>query len=344
MNNNNINFLENFNQWCKECVQTLYPNKLFLLKSGGLFIQSDKKGNKIHIKKKNRGKFTDYCGGKVTSACISKGKNSPNPTIRKRATFAQNSRRWKHQEGGTFKKLPPYINIFYSDVKTPMDVEQLQSDLNRKFVEGLLEKGVDFNNRRQETDKKGIIPYIPEKSIKLTNAGKDTGVTISTNMLDSIAKYAKQADISLQSALGLAGQESTFGVGYGYNKRDVEPSVLISNWNYTGFNNNASENPYDGLFKYVIKKVKEDTGKYSESGDYIYNPEYIKVLKAGLPYAKKMEKILGTDTPVLLHGFIKYKQGKYNPADPNHTKMVEDRGKVLMKSPEIQKWMKSYEK
>jgi hypothetical protein len=29
-----------------------------------------KKGGSIHIKKKNKGKFTDYCGGTVTSACI----------------------------------------------------------------------------------------------------------------------------------------------------------------------------------------------------------------------------------------------------------------------------------
>jgi hypothetical protein len=28
------------------------------------------KNGGIHIKKKNRGKFTDYCGGKVTSECI----------------------------------------------------------------------------------------------------------------------------------------------------------------------------------------------------------------------------------------------------------------------------------
>ena len=55
-----------------------------------------KKGGGIHIKKENRGKFTEYCGGKVTSECISKGKNSPNPAIRKRATFAANARKWKH--------------------------------------------------------------------------------------------------------------------------------------------------------------------------------------------------------------------------------------------------------
>lgn len=53
-----------------------------------------KNGNKIYIKKKNRGTFTKYCKGKVTEECIRKGKNSPNPAIRKRAIFAQNSRRW----------------------------------------------------------------------------------------------------------------------------------------------------------------------------------------------------------------------------------------------------------
>lgn len=58
-----------------------------------------KKGG-IHIKKKNRGKFTDYCGGKVTQECIEKGKRSTNPTTRKRSTFADNARKWKHKTGG----------------------------------------------------------------------------------------------------------------------------------------------------------------------------------------------------------------------------------------------------
>lgn len=62
--------------------------------SSNNLIERFKKGNKIHIKKKNRGKFTEWCGGKVTEECIRRGKNSSNPTIRKRATFAQNARRW----------------------------------------------------------------------------------------------------------------------------------------------------------------------------------------------------------------------------------------------------------
>ena len=65
------------------------------------YYPSFKKGGNIHIKKKNRGKFTEYCGGKVTEECIRKGKNSSNPAIRKRAVFAQNARRWKHLFGGT---------------------------------------------------------------------------------------------------------------------------------------------------------------------------------------------------------------------------------------------------
>lgn len=64
------------------------------------YIDYFKNGSKIHIKKKNKGKFTDYCGGKVTEECIQKGKHSPSAAIRKRATFAANARTWKHQTGG----------------------------------------------------------------------------------------------------------------------------------------------------------------------------------------------------------------------------------------------------
>ena len=55
-----------------------------------------KNGSGIHIKKKNRGKFTSYCGGKVTDSCIRRAKASGNPTLVKRATFAANARKWKH--------------------------------------------------------------------------------------------------------------------------------------------------------------------------------------------------------------------------------------------------------
>lgn len=82
----------------KDRISKLSSEEIMYLKKGGQVKRLLEKGgkNKIHIKKENRGKFTDYCGGKVTSECISKGKNSPNPAIRKRATFAANVRKFKH--------------------------------------------------------------------------------------------------------------------------------------------------------------------------------------------------------------------------------------------------------
>ena len=79
---------------------TSLPNSFSALPDVGS-INTFSKGGGIHIKKKNRGKFTDYCGGKVTSECIQRGLHSSNPTTRKRANFALNSRHWnKHSNGG----------------------------------------------------------------------------------------------------------------------------------------------------------------------------------------------------------------------------------------------------
>lgn len=96
------NQLTKFQQFFKDNSQLNLPLKLENYSDP---IEFYKKGHKIHIKKQNRGKFTDYCNGKVTNACIQKGKNSPDPKIRKRATFAANARTWKHQLGGVINGL-----------------------------------------------------------------------------------------------------------------------------------------------------------------------------------------------------------------------------------------------
>lgn len=67
-----------------------------LCKKNESIVEMFRKGRKIKIKKKNIGTFTKYCNGKVTEECINKGKNSPDPAIRKKAIFAQNSRKWNH--------------------------------------------------------------------------------------------------------------------------------------------------------------------------------------------------------------------------------------------------------
>ena len=89
-------------------IQNNIVNKLRLFKRGG----------PIKIKEKNKGSFTRYCGGNVTSECIRKGKNSPNPKIRKQAIFAQNARRWKHQNGGVLIQYNiDILNNLLNDLK-----------------------------------------------------------------------------------------------------------------------------------------------------------------------------------------------------------------------------------
>ena len=77
-------------------------------------VEKFKKGNKIHIKESQKGSFTKWCGGNVTNECIQRGKNSSNPKIRKKATFAANARNWKHKKGGAFRTG---VNVLDSNPK-----------------------------------------------------------------------------------------------------------------------------------------------------------------------------------------------------------------------------------
>ena len=58
-----------------------------------------KKKLRIKIKKSTQGSFTAYCKRKgysgVTTTCISQGLKSSSPSIRKKANFARNARKWK---------------------------------------------------------------------------------------------------------------------------------------------------------------------------------------------------------------------------------------------------------
>jgi hypothetical protein len=102
-------------------------------------------GGGIHIKKKNRGKFTEYCGGKVTEACIRRGKNSSNPTTRKRATFVQNARNWNafggwlNTQGGDFTNGVTFIDEGGSHEENPY--QGIQIGVDPEGAPNLVEQG-----------------------------------------------------------------------------------------------------------------------------------------------------------------------------------------------------------
>ena len=70
-------------------------------------IPSFKKGSGIHIKKKNRGKFTKSAkaAGESVQEHAAHVLSDPNatPLQKKRANFARNAAKWKHQFGGTIR-------------------------------------------------------------------------------------------------------------------------------------------------------------------------------------------------------------------------------------------------
>lgn len=82
----------------------------------------------IHIKKENRGKFTET--KKRTGKTTEELTHSKNPLTRKRAIFAQNSRKWKHEEGGEVHKPNGHRSILDNgwfktkDLKNPLTYQQ----------------------------------------------------------------------------------------------------------------------------------------------------------------------------------------------------------------------------
>ena len=92
--NSSLSRILEFVDFCKTFNNTTNISKSYYNDN---IIEIFRKGNKIKIKEKNKGSFTRYCGGNVTDKCIQRGKNSPNPKIRKKATFAANARKWNHK-------------------------------------------------------------------------------------------------------------------------------------------------------------------------------------------------------------------------------------------------------
>lgn len=86
--------LEQFKKFAQFCSDNFALSFVYIENGTEQTIPFYKKGAKIKIKEKNKGSFTRYCGGNVTEECIRRGKNSSDPKIRKKATFAKNARGW----------------------------------------------------------------------------------------------------------------------------------------------------------------------------------------------------------------------------------------------------------
>lgn len=167
-------------------------------------INTFSKGGGIHIKKKNRGKFTDYCGGKVTSECIQRGLHSSNPTTRKRANFARNARKWHsfggwlNSQGGDFTNGVTFIDSGGSHETNPF--EGVQMGIDPQGVPNLVEEGEVIFNDYVFSDRMKLPKKLKEKySIKgetFADAAKELSKESEERPNDPISQRGLEAFMS----------------------------------------------------------------------------------------------------------------------------------------------------
>lgn len=205
------------------------------------------------------------------------------------------------------------------------------NNLRRKIVS--LEDRYD----RNQANRISTIPFIRSKGITLHNAGLATGAKLSTNMLDSISKYAGQAGLPIEQALGIAVKESTLG-----NPTDNQSAKKISrvlrNYDYEteqhlnegnsvddisliNYYKGANSNPYADL---IAKSIQNN------------NPS---ILKTGFNYANKLATKAKSGS-ILKEAFTDFKNNpdNYNPGQSNYKDLVKKDGEDVIKSDEVIDW------
>ena len=126
-------------------------------------VEKFKKGNKIHIKESQKGSFTKWCGGNVTSECIQRGKNSSNPKIRKKATFAANARKWKHRFGGQINKFQQGGAGWGQSVSTLLQIPSAIQSINSKKEATIANNELNSQNLQEQLIKEAIEKMNQEK-------------------------------------------------------------------------------------------------------------------------------------------------------------------------------------
>lgn len=216
------------------------------------------------------------------------------------------------------------------------------------------EREVEAAIRKQGNER---IPYIKEKEIKLTNAGKLTGTRLSTNQLDSIAKYASKAGLPIKTALGLVGQESAFGNYFGYannakdlntyntQSKEIRDKYGIPTYKIVNYENLIPERTPTNVDDFAINKRYGKRSVTNFGMPTIINGDELDKLKVqheAYPALQRKRSKFWRDinTPTLQLAFEHYKTSPqtYNAGNSNQQNLVNSKANDVWGSPEIQKW------
>lgn len=235
---------------------------------------------------------------------LSKGyKDAVTELARKHGFSGRNVSDWYESEegrrvlGAYYQGIPMDGRVRRNDTRTSDKSEAATKRMHQAIIKGNPGGNIPTGPYRQSVYD---VPYIIDKEAKVA------GNRISLNTLDSLAKYAGRAGISLQEGLGLYRQETAEGSIPFENTGDGVDNNALMNANYHREYGSIPAN-------YLVRDFEYD----------------------------RIGHEVDRNVPPLLHAFNYFKAGKYNPGDPNHTKDVLNAGNVMLNDKVVQDWMET---
>lgn len=218
-------------------------------------------------------------------------------------------------------------------------------------------------NRLAAKESEGYIPVDDTKKVILSNAGKSTGIELTTNMLDTLAYKGGIAGIPIERALGIPAQETGLGKFPGttfvqpgditvdeerarqhgvsssafIQRGGVNPTELMNNHYY--YSNTADQSTIGAIARKF--NVGHDTSGGWTDANIGYNevtPEIEQAFREAYWHSTKQRDKENVLVDPIVQAYELDKTGRYNPGIPNHNQLVQQRGEELMNSPEIIKW------
>lgn len=228
-----------------------------------------KKGHKIHIKESQKGTFTKWCGGNVTDECIQRGKNSSNPKIRKKATFADNARHFKHKKGGIIKASDGTKTNFFQKagnwISNNKDLFGSIANAGLGIVSSIkqnkaIDAQIEANEKQAEVNKQQAFMNNYKEALGMQSNRSDI---VNRNRAWQIANSQNYSDDELQNK-NLQLQQSKVGV------LDSLGGLSTDILNAFSSNKKSSSNnpPSDSYFGNYVKTQFKNPGTFNSDGSF----------------------------------------------------------------------------
>lgn len=252
------------------------------------------KGSGIHIKKENRGKFT--ATKKRTGKTTEELTHSKNPLTRKRAIFAQNAKKWKHEDGGNVHKPNGHRSILDNGWFKTKDLKKnhpLTYQQGGNFTTGALVDAIYDNGTEQKYGKGNYNNFNPKLLSQLkpneNNHYNDVVKYKNHPTHPSRGKFNKSGTKFYMTDFGMRNPNLTlFGTADGdqdsqatmiYKGGVVLPEITVTP------EQRYIDNPYDQIKIYpnIIKKHQQGGPFQIDNSQPQVLQRYISLVNKGIP-------------------------------------------------------------